>query len=72
MEKKQIISSPLFFLFKYDYNIFYIFPILDCSPLFPTDFGFILVLGCGHQILCIFMKSKTDFYAFLLILVWSF
>ena len=46
------------------------FPISDCSILLPTDFGFILVLECGHLILCIFMKSKIDFHAFLLILVW--
>ena len=49
---------------------YFTFPILDCSPLFPTGFGFILVLKCEHLILCIFVKSKTDFYAFLLILVW--
>ena len=49
---------------------YFTFPILDCSPLFPIGFRLILVLECGHLILCIFVKSKTDFYAFLLILVW--
>ena len=49
---------------------YFTFPILDCSPLFPAGFGFILVLKCGHLILCIFVKSKTNFYSLLLILVW--
>ena len=49
---------------------YFTFPVLDCSPLFPVGFGFILVHECGHLILCIFLKSKTDFHAFLFILVW--
>ena len=45
-------------------STYFTFPVLNCSPLFLASCGFILVLEDGHMILCIFVKSKADFYAF--------
>ena len=45
-------------------STYFTFLVLDCSPLFLASCGFILVLEDGHMILCIFVKSKADFYAF--------
>ena len=68
--KKNKISTCHYFPCLGMISTYFTLPVLDCSPLFLTIFLFILVLKCGHLILCIFVKSKTDFYAFLLIPIW--